>query len=147
VHCDIIFTKLQAQPNSLSQVALLEILKPGFRISLWSTLMTYSFSFIYIFSKFSYKKNVHLQMSIRIGMELLFWCSLKSLQLTELSFLHLNTPLEKKLRSESLLAFLKANLVHITLIYCTEWLFLQSVPVSGFESYSIFCNYCCHMTI
>jgi hypothetical protein len=45
----------------------LVILKPGFRISLWSTLMPYSFSFIFIFSKFSYKKNVHLQMSIRIG--------------------------------------------------------------------------------
>jgi hypothetical protein len=62
VHCDIIFAKFQAQ-----FLALLAILKPGFRISLWSTFMPYSFSFIYIFSKISYKKNVHLQMSIRIG--------------------------------------------------------------------------------
>jgi hypothetical protein len=72
VHCDIIFTKLQAQFNSLS-LSFIEILKPGFRISLWSTLMPYPFihSFIYIFSKFTYKKKVHLQMSIAIGNELL----------------------------------------------------------------------------
>jgi hypothetical protein len=77
-------------------LALLAILKPGFRISLWSTFM----QFIYIFSKFSFKKDVHLQMSIRID--------------------------NGTVVNDSPIGF-----IHITFIYCTVWLFLQSVPVSG----------------
>jgi hypothetical protein len=76
--------------------ALLAILKPGFRISLWSTLMH---SFIYIFSKFSCKKNVHLPMYIRIG-------------------------------NETVVNDYPIDFIHITFIYCTEWFFWQSVPVS-----------------
>jgi hypothetical protein len=63
-------------------------------------LMPYSFSFIYIFSKFSYKKNAHLQMSIRIG-------------------------------NGTVVNDYPIEFVHITFIYCTEWLFLQSVTVFG----------------
>jgi hypothetical protein len=70
----------------------LGILKPGFRILVWSTLMPYSFSFIYIFLTISYKKNVHRQMSIRIG-------------------------------NGTVVNDYPIDFIHITLIYCTEWLF------------------------
>jgi hypothetical protein len=71
VHCDIIFTKLQAQFNSLS-LSFIDNTKT--RIS--NIVVVYIdavsiHSFIYILSKFSYKKKVHLQMSIMIGNELL----------------------------------------------------------------------------
>jgi hypothetical protein len=71
VYCDIIFTKLQAQFNSLA-LSLIDNTKT--RIS--NVVVVYVDavsirSFIYIFSKFSYKKKVHLQMSIRIGNGLL----------------------------------------------------------------------------
>jgi hypothetical protein len=99
-------------------LALLAILKPGFRISLWSTLMPYSFSSSYIFSNFSYKKNVHLQMNIRTG-------------------------------NGTVVNDYPIDFIHITFIYCTEWLFLQSVPVSGCWKLSDFLQLLqslCHLT-
>jgi hypothetical protein len=96
VHCDIIFTKLQAQFNSLSLSFIGN-----------TKFFLISFSFIYIFSKFSYKKNFHLQMSIGIG--------------------------NGTVVNDYLIDF-----IHITFIYCTEWLFLQSVPVSGWWKLSEF---------
>jgi hypothetical protein len=77
VHCDIIFTKLQAQFNSLS-LSLIDNTKT--RIS--NIIVVYIdavsiHSFIYIFSKFSCKKKVHLQMSIRIGNKLLILSTLR----------------------------------------------------------------------
>jgi hypothetical protein len=87
------FHELQAQFNSFS---LSFIGNTKTRISNWCR----NFSFIYIFSKNSYKKDDHLQMSIKIG-------------------------------NGTVVNDFSINFIHITYIYCTEWLFLQSVPVSG----------------
>jgi hypothetical protein len=67
VHCDIISTKLQVKFNRLS-LSFIDNTKT--RIS--NIVVVYIdavsiHSFIYIFSKISYKKKDHLQMSIRIG--------------------------------------------------------------------------------
>jgi hypothetical protein len=39
------------------------------------------------------------------------------------------------------------DFIHITIIYCTEWLFLQSVLISGCGKPTDFLQYCCHMVI
>jgi hypothetical protein len=71
VHCDIIFTKLQTQFNSLS-LRFIDNTKTCISNIVVVYIDAVSIhSFIYIFSKLSYKKKVHLQMSIRIGNELL----------------------------------------------------------------------------
>jgi hypothetical protein len=67
VHCEIIFTKLQAQFNSLSLNFIGNTKTRISNIVVVYIDAVFSFSFIYIFSKFSYKKNIHLQMRIRIG--------------------------------------------------------------------------------
>jgi hypothetical protein len=100
VHCDIISTKLQVKFNSLS-LSFIDNTKT--RIS--NIVVVYIdavsiHSFIYIFSKMSYKKKVHLQMSIRI-------CYGTVVN---------NYPFD---------------FILITFICCAEWLFFQSVPVSG----------------
>jgi hypothetical protein len=70
-------------------------------------------------------------------MSLLFWCSLKSLQLTELSFLHLNTPLEKNYEASRYWLFLKANLVYY---YIELWLLDGVLVRTHFCLKSVFCK-------